>query len=91
MGTHPIFESDFDCLTEMMIIISLCLFTIESKLIMFAPNMGRYGNQLDQYVSMIYLADRIERQIILGPLIHYKHHDIELIDFDSVFNVSRLG
>ena len=64
--------------------------TIESKRIMFAPNMGRYGNQLDQYVSMIYLADRIERQIILGPLIHYKHPDIDLIDFGDVFNIDRL-
>ena len=72
------------------IYLSLYLLTIESKRIMFAPNMGRYGNQLDQYVSMIYLADRIERQIILGPLIHYKHPDIELVDFGDVFNIDRL-
>merc|ERR1712080_122290 len=24
MGTHPIFESDFDCLTEVMIVLGLC-------------------------------------------------------------------
>jgi len=32
MGTHPIFESDFDCLTEMRLILTLvsCVFSISA-------------------------------------------------------------
>ena len=57
---------------------------------MFCPNMGRYGNQLDQYVSMIHLSTSIDRQFILGPLIFYEGLSIELIPFASVFNISEL-
>ena len=50
-------------------ILLIFLVTIEARKLIFCPNMGRYGNQLDQYVSMMYLADKVDRQLVLTPLI----------------------
>merc|ERR1739838_8972 len=55
MGTHPIFESDFDCLTDKMI----CLMGLY---IIFLPVLWIYQNYLRSYLEPV-LAP------ILGPIL----------------------
>ena len=59
------------------------------KEIIFCPNMGRFGNQLDHYISMLHLSKTVGRDLVLSPLIDY-NSGFSLIHFDAVFNISIL-
>ena len=62
-----------------------------AKNLIFCPCMGRFGNQLDHYLSMIKFAHDIGRRLILPPLILFKKREIELVPFDSVFRTEKLA
>ena len=59
--------------------------------LIFCPSMGRYGNQLDHYLSMIHFSRVVDRRLILPPLIVYAGSEIQLVPFGSVFNLERLA
>ena len=57
--------------------------------IIFCPNMGRFGNQLDHYTSMLHLSKLVDRKLILSPLIDYSH-GFNPIEFTKIFNITVL-
>ena len=60
-----------------------------AKQIVFCPNMGRFGNQLDHYTSMLHLSKMVNRKLILTPLIDYSN-GFNLIEFTEIFNFTIL-
>ena len=57
--------------------------------IIFCPNMGRFGNQLDHYTSMLHLSKLVNRKLILSPLIDYSN-GFNPIEFTKIFNITFL-
>ena len=57
--------------------------------IIFCPNMGRFGNQLDHYTSMLHLSKLVNRKLILSPLIDYSN-GFNPIEFTKIFNITIL-
>ena len=58
--------------------------------LIFCPSMGRYGNQLDHYLSMMYFTKSVGRRLILPPLISYHRTQIDLVPFHTIFDIEEL-
>ena len=71
--------------------ISLCLiYTALAKDLIFCPCMGRFGNQIDHYISMLDFSREIHRRLILPPFIVFKSK-IKLVPFDSIFQLEEIS
>merc|ERR1711893_126461 len=79
MGTHPIFESDFDCLTEMEVEQTLPE-DIKNKCELFEENLSQMEKQLETIIGM-----DMKARNSLNPLDHAK------IDLVSVYSMNALG
>ena len=66
------------------------LYIVVAKDLIFCPCMGRFGNQLDHYISMLDFAKSIKRRLILPPFIVFKA-EIKLVPFESLFDFDEIS
>lgn len=64
----------------------------ENGYILFCPCMGRFGNQMEQFLGALAFAKHLNRTLVLPPLIEYRTGDPRSIQvpFDKNFQVEPL-
>ncbi|KAE9548071.1 hypothetical protein FO519_008714 [Halicephalobus sp. NKZ332] len=63
-----------------------------SGYVTFCPCMGRFGNQMEQYLGAISFAKQLNRTLILPPIVEYPPGQsfAKMIELENVFEVKEL-
>ena len=61
--------------------------------VLFCPCMGRFGNQMEQFLGVLAFAKHLNRTLVLPPLVEYPPHSREarMREFDTLFRVEPLA
>jgi len=66
---------------------------VNNGYLVFCPCMGRFGNQVDQFLGALAFAKGLQRTLVLPPWIMYQSFSgkIDLIQWEKVFNITVLN
>jgi len=61
--------------------------------VVFCPCMGRFGNQLAQYLGALYFAKRLDRTLVLAPFVTYPPGTLRSVQvsFDEYFKPEEVA
>nr|CAH40833.1 protein-O-fucosyltransferase 1 [Caenorhabditis briggsae] len=59
--------------------------------IVFCPCMGRFGNQIDQFLGVLSFAKSLDRTLVLPNFIEFNHPETKMIPFEVLFQVGTVA
>ncbi|KAF1747582.1 hypothetical protein GCK72_024047 [Caenorhabditis remanei] len=59
--------------------------------VLFCPCMGRFGNQVDQFLGVLAFAKSLDRTLVLPNFIEFKHPETNMVPFEVLFQVGSIA